>query len=405
MKIRTLQIENFLGVKVFDESPEGDVVVVSGKNGAGKTSVLDSIFVALTGRNPKKPIKDGEDKATIKIGLGEYTVTKTFTKTEDGFNHRLVVESADGATFKSPQKMLDALIGNIAIDPLAFADMRDKEQRDTLLELLGIDLTGLEAEEKTAREERALIGREVKKLEGYLAGMPFDENAPTKEVDVMALVEEKEALMGRIHNARDARYKLEKARMQIVEIEAAHRKAEEELTEAIGETTDPAAFEGWMERETEITTEIGKSAELNLRIQANAARESTKEALSAGKKKYDAFTTEIEEFAQIKTDMFADADLPVPGMSVTEDGVTVDKTPFKQLSAAEQLRASLAMGMAGNPEIKVLRATNGSLVDSDSMKIIEDAVVKNGFQLWLERVDESGKVGIYMEAGEVKKED
>lgn len=62
------------------------------------------------------PIRDGQDRAAITLDLGEYRVTRTFMPG----NSYLNVESADGAAFKSPQALLDGLVGQLSFDPLAF---------------------------------------------------------------------------------------------------------------------------------------------------------------------------------------------------------------------------------------------------------------------------------------------
>jgi hypothetical protein len=45
---------------------------------------------------------------------------------------------------------------------------------------------------------------------------------------------------------------------------------------------------------------------------------------------------------------------------------------------------------------------DGSLLDSKRMDALEQIVQDQDFQLWVERVDESGKVGIVIEDGQVK---
>src|SRR3990167_5105234 len=106
MKIIQLKSENIKKLKAVELTfdPKENVVVVSGKNGQGKTSLLDSIWYALCGKDvvPSKPIREGADKASITVDLGDYVVSRTFT--EKG--SYLTVESKDGAKYPSPQAML-----------------------------------------------------------------------------------------------------------------------------------------------------------------------------------------------------------------------------------------------------------------------------------------------------------
>ncbi|NQS97855.1 MAG: hypothetical protein HQ591_05330 [candidate division Zixibacteria bacterium] len=45
---------------------------------------------------------------------------------------------------------------------------------------------------------------------------------------------------------------------------------------------------------------------------------------------------------------------------------------------------------------------DGSLLDSRNLKIIDRMAGEHDFQIWLESVDETGEIGIVIEAGEVK---
>ena len=66
MKIIQLQAENIKRLKAVQISPTDDVVVISGKNENGKTSVIDSIWLALEYRAAVKsspqPLRRGESK-------------------------------------------------------------------------------------------------------------------------------------------------------------------------------------------------------------------------------------------------------------------------------------------------------------------------------------------------------
>ena len=73
MKIINLKINNFKGIKAVDITPTDDTVIISGKNGAGKSSVLDSIFYALSYKSASKQIpeavRNGENESSITIDL------------------------------------------------------------------------------------------------------------------------------------------------------------------------------------------------------------------------------------------------------------------------------------------------------------------------------------------------
>ena len=124
MNIVKLQAENIKRIVAVEIKPDGALVQITGRNGAGKSSVLDAIWWALAGERSHQsaPIRKGADTARIKLDLGEVVVTRHFAKREDdSVVTRITVENAEGARFPSPQKMLDSLLGSLAFDPLAFA--------------------------------------------------------------------------------------------------------------------------------------------------------------------------------------------------------------------------------------------------------------------------------------------
>ena len=57
--------------------------------------------------------------------------------------------------------------------------------------------------------------------------------------------------------------------------------------------------------------------------------------------------------------------------------------------------------MAANPKLKVIRIANGSLLDKKNLAIIRELAIEKDYQVWIEMVDDTGDVGIYVEDGEI----
>ncbi len=98
MKIIEFRAERFKRLSAVEITPEGNTVIISGKNGQGKSSVLDAIWLALGGGNATKdsattvPIKEGEKDAVVRLDLGDMVVTRKWTAS----GSTLTVEGADG---------------------------------------------------------------------------------------------------------------------------------------------------------------------------------------------------------------------------------------------------------------------------------------------------------------------
>ena len=75
--------------------------------------------------------------------------------------------------------------------------------------------------------------------------------------------------------------------------------------------------------------------------------------------------------------------------------------PFSQASASEQIRVSLAMAMALNPKLRVIRILDGSLLDAENLALIAEMATEHDFQVWIERVSDTSGVGVVIEDGQV----
>jgi hypothetical protein len=94
--------------------------------------------------------------------------------------------------------------------------------------------------------------------------------------------------------------------------------------------------------------------------------------------------------------------MPVTGLGLSEDGVTLNGLPLDQASAAEQLRVSVAIGIAMNPRLRVLLLRDASLLDRDSLALLADMAKAAGAQVWLERVEDDSATAVVIEDGMVK---
>ena len=84
MKVKQLTAENVLRLKAVNITPDenGNMIVIGGNNAQGKTSVLQSIEMALAGKNsiPSEPIHRGASKGNIVVDLGDMIIERHFTQ-------------------------------------------------------------------------------------------------------------------------------------------------------------------------------------------------------------------------------------------------------------------------------------------------------------------------------------
>ncbi len=192
MRIIELSAENIKKLKCVDITPDAHVVQITGKNGSGKSSVLDAILYALAGTKhiDSRPIRDGEAKAHVTLDLGEFIVTRRFNA-GGASGGSLTIESQDGrARYTSPQTLLDKLVGPLTFDPLHFANSEPKQQLELLRALvpLDVDLDALDLDNRRDFDARTELHRTIKQLEAQLASSDeLDAIEPPSESPVQLL--------------------------------------------------------------------------------------------------------------------------------------------------------------------------------------------------------------------------
>lgn len=419
LKIVSLQAENVKKLVAVRIDPRGNLVQITGRNGAGKTSVLDSIWWALGGLSnvQSAPIRKGAEKARIRLDMGEVVVTRTFgRKEEGGFSTSIVVENGEGAQFPSPQRMLDSFLGSLTFDPLAFARMKPKEQFDALKDFVpGVDFANIDGLNRADFAKRTEVNRLAKSKATEAAAIAIPESVPAIKVDESAITDEL-AAVGE-HNAQlerrkerreqvdaDAKAKREQAEARRHEAfklnEEAERLDEEAATlekqlataEPLPETKDAA----------EVRARLDEAKRTNALVDQAARRTALIAEAEAYEQQAKDITARMAARDEEKRQAIGAAKLPVDGLGFGEDHITLNGVPFDQASDAEQLRASVAIAMAANPRLRVIRVRDGSLLDEEGLRIVEEMAGEREFQVWIERVDSSGKVGFVLEDGHVR---
>jgi len=410
MKIIQLSAENVKKLKAVEITPEGNVVVIGGKNGQGKSSVLDSIEYVLAGKGSQcpRPVRDGEEKAVIVCTLDDLVVTRVI-KT-DGSNS-LVVSSKDGAKYGSPQAMLDKLVGTLTFDPLAFSRMEPRKQLEVLKKLVGLDFSKEDIEINTLLQSRQNKMNEAKGIESRFLKMVRhpevgEYNIPISTVNLLAELNEAQKKNAEIQVAVNQSERLIELNATCIEkITELRNNLKNEwdhfrtLQDSIIKKGDEITALGPGVDESAIKQRIAESETINQKIRENLTRD---ELIKEGAKVGDNLAEINEEIRQIKQgkkNTLAKTSFPVEGLAFDENGVTYQGLPFEQASSSEQLRVSIAMGLALNPNFPVLLIRDGSLLDEDNLGMIAKFAAEKDAQVWIERVSEGAECQVIMEDG------
>lgn len=422
MKILSLTAENVKKLTVVEIEPTGNVVQITGRNGQGKTSVLDSIWWALAGSENIQavPIRKGAKQAMIELKLGsaglvQMIVERRFTEE----NSYLTVKTADGAKYPSPQKLLDDVLGALTFDPLSFMRSDGRSQFDVLRNLvdLGIDLPALATADKADYAKRTEINRDAKAMRASAAAIVVPDGLPESDERV-----DETALLDAIQAAADTNAKIEARKVaranaetgiqvgrdkaaglreqaatliaQAVELERSGDDMRKKLDDAPA-LPSPIAL-------SELRVTLNDARTLNQALAQRDRRKAAEADAEALEKRATDLTTAMDTRAKQRNDALAAAKMPVEGLGFGDGVVTYCELPLSQASDAEQLMISTSIAAALNPKLRVLRIRDGSLLDDDAMKRLAVFADERDMQVWIERVDGSGTVGIVMEDGHVK---
>ena len=401
MKVINLQIENFKRLEVVDITPDGYLQIIGGENAQGKTSVLDAIWAALSGGTATKeitnPIREGEEKASVRLDLGDIVVTRTW---KVGKPSQLQVTSQLGAVFPSPQKMLDELVGRLSMNPLDFLRLTDKQQVNALLDIsgLGEQLDKLAESRQVRYDERTEIGRTRTQLQAEADALGSIEIGAEEKISIIKVVDAYQDGM-RINNyRRELLDKRDNVTKKIQELRDA-------LTAEVGELEQTnAALEIYSVDVDvdEIQKQLDNAEEQNAAYDRNQKRIELETQLNRVNDEYVDVSQDIANIDFAKKTLLESATMPVEGLSFNEEGVLFNGIPFSQASSAEQIRVSLGMAMALNPAIKIIRILDGSLLDQNSLQIIYDMAHAHDYQVWVERVGNGDSMAVIIEDGKVK---
>ena len=423
MKILRFYGENVKRLKAVEIKPDGNLVQITGKNGHGKSSILDSIAWALdfAAHGQSVPIRKGATTAKIVLDIGDngasqLVVERRFTEKAS----YLEVRNPEGFKAGSPQKILDDLVGAISMDPVAFLRQRPADQVETLRRLVGVDFSALDAERKRLYDERTLVNRDGKNKAGELAGLQFAAEQPYEPVDVSALLEEQRQAEAENRRRDGIDRSLTEAKREVAQstgcidaVKAQIASLEEELERY------ESSLDFWNDRVLElerqrdaarleiepIRTKIAAANETNAKAAAWRSKKELHDRLSAEvdglRTKSASLTQAIDQIDADKAKTIAAADMPVTGLGFGDGCVTFDGLPLEQASDAQQLEISMAIAAAMNPKLRVLRIRDGSLLDDDALARVAAWAEEKDMQVWMEIVQSDSPTAVWIEDGAV----
>lgn len=403
VKINELLIENVKRVKAVQFEPSADgLTIIGGRNGQGKTSVLDAIAWALGGNNykPSVPERDGAlVPPNLHIELSNGLIVE-----RKGKNSTLKVTDPEGN--KSGQQLLNEFVSTLALDLPKFINGSDKDKADSLLKILGIGdvLAQLDTKENQLYAQRTEVGRIADRKKKAADEMPMSPNVPKEPVSATELIKQQQEILARNGENEQkrqnaARYERMLAEAQIAfdEAKAALQKAEQDCL-----TARKSAEDLHDESTAELEKNLAEIEALNIKIRANSTKEAAEVEANNLQQEYDGLTEQIESVREERNKLLDSAELPLPGLSVKDGKLIYNNMPWDGMSGSDQLKVATAIVRKLNPQCGFVLMDKLEQMDLETLQEFGAWLKQEGLQVIATRVSTGDECSIIIEDGMVK---
>lgn len=405
-----LEINNIKRIAAVEiDADTGAPVILTGDNAQGKSSILDSIEMLLSNKGLPDPVRHGTGKGEItgilRSSSGDLRVVRKFK--EGNSTGSLAIYDGKNKQITSAQTFLDSLVGRIAFDPIEFVQSKPKDQATRLREALGLDFSDIDTEAKAAFDERTMVNRDHKQLEGELAGLPnVPVGTPDVEMSATTLTDKLLALKGTVDAAarasraaedaqRDkdsvvkrmdtARAEIERLEVLLSDLDGLLDQETKHLETRLLESQKAVAVAKDSSAEIEkIQLQIEDLAGTNKLVATKRRKAELRDKIAAKAKESNELTKTIDSAKARKDELLRKANCPIAGLEFGDDGVTINGVMLEQMSMGEQVRIAASIAMLANPRLRIILVREGALMNKANIKAICDFAKSNGWVVWME---------------------
>jgi len=406
-KITRLEIENVKRVRAVALAPDQNgLTIIGGKNGQGKTSVLDAIAWALGG--DKYRPSGAQREGSVIPPMLHVELSNGLVVERRGKNSDLKVIDPNGN--KGGQTLLNEFIEQLALDLPKFMQSTSKEKAGTLLKIIGVgdQLYKLEQQEQTLYNQRHAIGQIADQKKKYAAELPEYPDAPKEPVSASELIRQQQAILARNGENQRKRDHLDAITAQYhqlcseiaemyTRIQGMENRRDELSADMAIAQTDTAQL---VDQSTaELEQNIADIEQINIRVRANLDKEKAEEDAKEYQAQYDGLTAQIEDLRDQRIQLLAGADLPLPGLSVQDGELIYNGARWDCMSGADQLRVGTAIVRRLNPKCGFVLIDKLEQMDTDTLREFGEWLEAEGLQAIATRVSTGDECSIIIEDG------
>jgi DNA repair exonuclease SbcCD ATPase subunit len=426
LRLIKAEITNFKNISHKEVRFEGKSALVIGKNGAGKSSLIQAIMSPVNSKViPDKPIKEGEERASVELQIGgnlrgedvKYNVSMYFSP--ENQRGRVVVTNPEGDNITKSKSSITDLMGDISFDIMDFINLgytRDgkpskpgiREQIEILKKLMPKEaietLFKLDRDKKELYDTRTEKNREMEYYRSMLEGNQLSQEEIelySKPLDAAPVQEKLRNLSNVVANHSEVTSKLngfirdeESLKNEIQELVERLQKKKDQLI-----VTQDNIIKGkeWLDKNPKpdmsaLTQELEKINAHNDKHKIVAELDGKKEKYELLRQETDKQTVTLKNIEEEKKKIFSSNALPVKGLEFDEEQVLFNGLPLsdKQIPTSTLIGIGCKIGMAMNPNLRLMVIRDGSLLDKKTLKYILDICEKQGYQILVEMVDQDG---------------
>lgn len=412
VKIRQLEIENVKRVKAVTLTPtENGLTVIGGRNGQGKTSVLDAIAWALGG--DKLRPSDAQRRESVIPPRIHIELSNCLIVERKGKSSALHVIDPTGQ--KAGQRLLDSFIEKLALNLPKFMQASNKEKADTLLKIIGIgdELAGLERQEQSLYNQRLEIGRIADRKRKHVEEMEYYPDAPDEPVSAADLIRRQQDILARNGENQRKRDQLatmlkDKSRVEekIAELQAqlAQYTGQAETLAANIETAQKTVAELQDEGTAELEASIANIDAINVKVRANADKVRAQQEADELSGQYNDLSAQIDGVRKARLNLLEKAQMPLAGLSVNDGELTYQGQKWDCMSGAEQLKVSTAIIRCLNPECGFVLMDKLEQMDPETLAAFGKWLEGEGLQVIATHVGTDDTCSIIIEDGYIKED-
>lgn len=412
MIIAGMKIDNFKKIEFVDQELDPKLNIISGNNGSGKTSMIESMIMAIEGKtamgkSPERLIRTGSDKSVIEVSL-ENSVGKKLNieRTITGKGVYLKASYDDGSSVT--QTDLNLIMDSSTINMMGLLHMKPADQIDFMKKVGGINTDKVEQDYKDKYADRRGLNRVLSDAQTLVKSMgdvpeveAVDMQKSLSKIDEMDAHNKKmEGIQREIQEMSkvgdSAAAYIESQKQIIANSEQIIADAKANITAKTKEAKDstkkiatkrktlkPRQDTAPIREELREADVINSEAAKYTRyLEAKGAEDKALKAVGDVQGEMDALMAEREK-------IISTSKLPFKNIKFHKElGVLVDDIAFDDMSTAQKIKTMAKIYMKSDPALKVIYIQDGSLLDADTLaEIVEMSELKD-FQFLIEIVGE-----------------